>query len=291
MSLTLLQLQPHIRYAAYFMYRGTPTEATRQGNLYSFHLFLQEQGAIQVEDRLYPVKPGMLVFIRPGQMHSFHFGPEKQSSSYNIYCDLWPKAPDAPDLPVRPLFKFSPAVMEKRMLTTMAPCPQLDELPTVHSLNRLPHLTEMFIAINRTYDQPMEPEYNRLLLDSMMLVWMLQWHYALHCSPTDDPRIRRVIAEMERYPERRFDNELLCGISELEKSHFHKLFRQQTGMTPQGYFLRIRMRKAVAMLLESNLSVTAIAEQLGYESIHYFTLQFTKTHGMSPSAFRRLHRG
>ncbi|MGG1638945.1 AraC family transcriptional regulator [Paenibacillus sp. NRS-1760] len=291
MSKKLLQIQPHIRYADYYNYHGAPTDARRQCNLYSFHLFLQEHGSIQVEDRLYPVKPGMLVFIRPGQMHSFHFGSEQQSSSYNIYCDLWPEAPDAMDLPAMPLFTFSPAMMEERMFTTIESCSQLDELPTVHSLNRYPHLSELFIDIYRTCDQPIEPAYKRILLDSMMLVWLLQWNYALQSLPTDDPRIRRVIAEMERYPERRYDNGLLSEISGLEKSHLHKLFRQHTGITPQGYSLRVRMRKAVSMLLESNLSVTSIAEQLGYESIHYFTLKFTKNYGMSPTAFRRLHRG
>ncbi|MFI2856488.1 AraC family transcriptional regulator [Paenibacillus sp. JSM ZJ436] len=259
--------------------------------MYSLHFFLQEQGSIKVENTTFPVKSSMLVFIRPGQIHSFHFDKKQQSPSYNFYFDLWPKASNTPQLPAMPRFTFLPVMMEKELLTAIEPCPQVDALPTVHSLNGYPYLSDMIIDMNRTCNQPLESVFKRLLLDSMLLVWMLKWYNVLQNPTIEDSRIGKVIAEMERYPERRYDNRMLSEISGLEKSHLHKLFRQQTGTTPQGYAFNVRMRKAVSMLLESNLSVTLIAEQLGYESIHYFSFKFTKTYGLSPTAFRRRHRG
>ncbi|WP_237763041.1 AraC family transcriptional regulator [Paenibacillus sp. A3] len=40
------------------------------------------------------------------------------------------------------------------------------------------------------------------------------------------------------------------------------------------------------MLLESRQSVTSISDNLGYDSIHYFSKQFAAYYGISPTAFR-----
>ncbi|WP_341277975.1 helix-turn-helix domain-containing protein [Paenibacillus sp. FSL H8-0537] len=46
------------------------------------------------------------------------------------------------------------------------------------------------------------------------------------------------------------------------------------------------MRRASNLLLETELSVTAIAERLGYPSIHPFTRHFSACYGVSPKQYR-----
>jgi methylphosphotriester-DNA--protein-cysteine methyltransferase len=75
--------------------------------------------------------------------------------------------------------------------------------------------------------------------------------------------------------------------SRLGKTHFHNLFKQATGMSPKAYWTQSIMKQAKASLWESNRSVTDIAMDLGYSSIHHFTKQFTLYHGVSPTEFRR----
>jgi AraC family transcriptional regulator len=64
------------------------------------------------------------------------------------------------------------------------------------------------------------------------------------------------------------------------------LFTATEGITLEKYAIARRMEKAKAMLRETKLSLTDIAWQLGYSSIHYFSNQFKKQTGLSPSAYR-----
>ena len=59
-----------------------------------------------------------------------------------------------------------------------------------------------------------------------------------------------------------------------------------TGMPPYAYWTKRQMERAAASLLESDKSVTDIADWLGYTSIHHFSKQFAAYYGVSPSAYR-----
>jgi len=63
-------------------------------------------------------------------------------------------------------------------------------------------------------------------------------------------------------------------------------FRTTYGVAPRDLLLRLRMDRAKHLLLESDLSVTAVATQLGYGRIHEFTRVFRTHVGRTPTAFR-----
>lgn len=78
----------------------------------------------------------------------------------------------------------------------------------------------------------------------------------------------------------------MCGLS---KSHFIRLFHKVLGMPPQKYRTAVAMREA-KHLLKSN-DVTGTAGILGYTDVFYFSRVFKKTVGVSPSEYRREHKG
>jgi two-component system response regulator YesN len=70
--------------------------------------------------------------------------------------------------------------------------------------------------------------------------------------------------------------------------HISRLFRQETENTFVEYLTKIRVRKAVSLLLSTDMLVCNIAEMVGYTSQYYFSNVFKKTLGVSPLEYRRL---
>ena len=77
----------------------------------------------------------------------------------------------------------------------------------------------------------------------------------------------------------------------LSVSHYSTLFRAQTGFSPIDYFLRMRMQQAAQLLDTTDLSVKAIAMQLGYEDPLYFSRLFRAVNEHSPIDYRKLRKG
>lgn len=64
------------------------------------------------------------------------------------------------------------------------------------------------------------------------------------------------------------------------------LYKKHTGKTLKQFILDIRMQKAKAMLLDTNMKIGDIAASLSYMNQNYFTRIFTSYYGTTPSAFR-----
>ncbi|MDD9269114.1 AraC family transcriptional regulator [Paenibacillus sp. GCM10023248] len=69
--------------------------------------------------------------------------------------------------------------------------------------------------------------------------------------------------------------------------HFHRLFVDSYGVTPQQYIQQIRMRRSVQLFQENpGMTVEKIAHQLGMEP-SYFIRIFKRTYGETPKQFMK----
>ncbi|WP_339286660.1 AraC family transcriptional regulator [Paenibacillus sp. FSL E2-0201] len=69
------------------------------------------------------------------------------------------------------------------------------------------------------------------------------------------------------------------------RAHLSKAFKQKIGMSPKQYLLKVRMDKAKE-LLGGTLTIDQISSSVGFNDALYFSKQFRKWSGMSPSEFR-----
>ncbi len=68
---------------------------------------------------------------------------------------------------------------------------------------------------------------------------------------------------------------------------FRRLFKTYTGFSPRQFELDAMIIKAKGLLKNTNMPVGMIAEELGMESIYYFSRLFHKKTGMSPMVYRQ----
>lgn len=76
----------------------------------------------------------------------------------------------------------------------------------------------------------------------------------------------------------------------LSESWFANVFKQTTGTTPLQWQLGKRVSLAQNMLAESDLTVAAIAAQLGFSDQAHLTKTFRQVAGETPAAWRRMRR-
>lgn len=80
----------------------------------------------------------------------------------------------------------------------------------------------------------------------------------------------------------------LANESHMSTSHFSRVFKQQTGFSPYDYVLITRLNKAKYLLQKTEMSVSSIAYETGFNSESNFICFFTDNEGISPGKFRKL---
>ncbi|HEX7177004.1 MAG TPA: helix-turn-helix domain-containing protein [Pyrinomonadaceae bacterium] len=101
-----------------------------------------------------------------------------------------------------------------------------------------------------------------------------------------DRRIRRAVELMHAHLDRDLPLEELAGAAYLSPFHFSRLFKKLTGAAPHAYLASLRNARAQTLLAETDLSVTEVAERVGYSSSSHFSKAFRQATGLSPRAFR-----
>jgi AraC-like DNA-binding protein len=78
----------------------------------------------------------------------------------------------------------------------------------------------------------------------------------------------------------------LARAAGLSRAHFSREFRRAFGESPHAYLLTRRLERAAALLRGTDRSVADICFSVGLQSVGSFTTSFTRTFGVSPTAYR-----
>jgi AraC-like DNA-binding protein len=78
----------------------------------------------------------------------------------------------------------------------------------------------------------------------------------------------------------------LARAAHLSAAHFSREFRRAFGETPHQYLLTRRLERAAALLRNTDHTVVDICLAVGLRSVGSFTTSFSRTYGVSPTAYR-----
>ena len=71
-------------------------------------------------------------------------------------------------------------------------------------------------------------------------------------------------------------------------NYLSNLFSEVEGITIEKYFIAQKIEKVKEMLKYDELTLSEIADRLGYSSVAYLSNQFKKQTGLSPSVYKSL---
>ncbi|HSH90071.1 MAG TPA: helix-turn-helix transcriptional regulator [Ramlibacter sp.] len=108
--------------------------------------------------------------------------------------------------------------------------------------------------------------------------------------PPQDPellrRLLRAKDRMDAASHEAWPVERLASVSSVSEAHFARSFKQAFGVPPHRYLLTRRIERATALLRDTELPITDIAFETGWESLGTFGRTFRDITGDSPSAVR-----
>lgn len=150
-----------------------------------------------------------------------------------------------------------------------------------------PYLTEMA----KKEDAPIGTEQLIKLHLEQFLIHLVQRYTMaeakeLEFSPQNTTDIfKRVTAYMEDNISKHLTIEQICWDNMIGRTKLQKIFHTEAGIGIIDYFSKLKISAAKHMIRDGKLNFSQISEQLGYSSIHYFSRQFKKITGMSPSDY------
>lgn len=162
----------------------------------------------------------------------------------------------------------------------------IEPFPTVYDTKSGNHIQQRFFAIfdafsrhNTHFERELSALLERLLITVSRSVDNGEKHGALSHSI--------------KYIGEHYSDDIhiatLAEIEHLSVSRYNFLFKQQFGMPPTKYILKLRMTSAKELISSTDLSIKQIGIMCGYDDAPFFTKTFKRYFGVSPIEHRNLY--
>jgi AraC family transcriptional regulator len=177
------------------------------------------------------------------------------------------------------------------------------QLSPVLFFNQLHRRDARFNAIvTEMLNNHREKSYNRLRFEEQMTALLtshLQQHHHITEIVNNLPPVRKSTRiELYKRLSRAMDvlRSGFCGEISLDqlaaeaclsKYHFLRLFRSAYGLSPYQYIQHLRIEKARTLLGNSTISITDLADQLGFDNSQSFSRLFFQKMGLYPTQYRQ----
>jgi AraC-like DNA-binding protein len=251
---------------------------------YQFFYVISGVVSLQLGSSTYTVKPGECVFYGPNHPHLICV--HEPTDFYSIHFGWHSSSP----IPVHPGYALSPVSLDELSGA------RLEEVNvTVEDMGTLqwPVYTsyigveDIMMRLVQEYRDALHgyPLMLRGLMTALLTTMLRQFS-----KPSEQPRegkIAAVLSAIMNRPGAYWNVAEMAALCGYHPSYFTQVFQREMGVNPKQYVINERIKLAKQALLRGE-SMETIAERLGYTSIHYFSNNFKKETGLSPSEFRQV---
>lgn len=265
----------------YFEYRSDFYYPGERHNFWEFQCVDKGCAKVQTDDDVHVLNRGQVIFHRPNEFHN-----------------LTAVGQTAPNIVVVSFECNSPCMefFEKRILTLSDTERNLIGMIIAEARRCIasplddPYLQKMEVKKDSLFGS----QQMVLLYLQELLISMIRRHTLPQISvpvnrlpaPKNGSAIyNKIIFYLEEHIREFVTIEDICHDNLIGRSQLQKLFREQHQCGIIEFFTEMKVEFAKQLIRENQLNFTQISDFLGYSSIHYFSRQFKKVTGMTPSEY------
>ena len=244
-------------YNAQIAYKNRSVSPNRKTTMFELELPIGDGGISHIDEDSHPISDNVVICAKPGQTRHTRL-PFK---CYYIHIVV----PDGQ------LFEL------------------LSSLPNYIEMQDTTRVRKLFSAMYEHYRADEE-----LMLQSLTLELI---HILTQYAPRNASRhpqkghhqqlIENVLDHIHHNLSGDLRLETLCQQAGFTPIYFHKLFKASTGKNLHEYVEEQRIKKAVKLLLSSDMSLAQIAYECGFSSQSYFSYAFKRCKGVSPRSYAK----
>lgn len=175
------------------------------------------------------------------------------------------------------------------------PSPVLDllKIAGIKTVNQITFYIGKHRHINKRFERVQQqlhtgPHSQRPNCMMAMQQLMINLHQmAQHDSKNPASWLEEAQEQLSQKLDKRLKTQQVAETLNLSYAKFRKAFTQATGISPGQFRIRQRIEKAQEQLAGTSLSISKIADHLGYPDVYSFSAQFTRFSNMPPAQYRK----
>jgi AraC-like DNA-binding protein len=161
--------------------------------------------------------------------------------------------------------------------------PGIYPVPAVDILEELIScITAALMQGSRSFDMKLSLAIYKLIVSAVSTLPAAYWQ-----EFTIGSKINKVLNYIDQHLDNPLTNEKLAGTIHMVPNSFARLFKQQTGLSPQDFIRKKRVENASRLLYHSDQSIKQISDECGFNDRYYFTRVFSREMGISPARYRK----
>jgi len=233
-----------------------------------------------------------LVLVRGGKSRYFVGGIPYEAQRGDLFIFNSGVVHDEPSGPDRPVATSSLAVGNLHVPGLRENALLSDQAAPVCHLSE-----EQTIRLERLYDVLYEElklgndDGAHHLLMAMLALVQQYWSASAEHTPEENALSRQVKEYIDAHFAEEISLQQLAEHLHISPYYLAHVFKDATGYAPLQYVVRRRIGEAQTLLITTQLPITRIAAQVGYDNPTHFNAQFAKAVGMSPRTFRKEYVG
>ena len=243
-------------YNAQIAYKNKVITPNRKTTMFELELPIGDGGDSHIDDNFHPISENVVICAKPGQTRHTR-------------------------LPFRCYYIH--IIVKEGLLYDV-----LTSLPDYIEMQDTTRIRELFAGMCEHHRAGEELMLQSLVLE---LIFTLTQHAPFSKTHTPKSNHQQLIGDTLEYINNNLSADLrleaLCERAGFTPVYFHKLFKASTGKKLHEYVEEQRIKKAVDLLISTDMSLAQIAYECGFSSQSYFSYAFKRCKGISPRSYAK----